>query len=885
MRTLRAWLLRIGEIFGKERREHELAEEMESHLEMHIEDNLRAGMTAEEARRQALIKLGGVEATKEIYRERRGLPLLETLAQDFRYSLRALRKNPGFTTIAVITLALGIGANTAIFSMVNALLLHPYDFRDLDRIVRVWESRGIDEGFDARWITAADADDLRKGTQVFEELSTYRCQDFNLTADGNVETARGCSVSANFFDVLDVSPAIGRTFTTAEEQPGAGQVAIVSHGFWQQRFGGDPSLSEKTIQLDGRSYTIVGVMPLGFDYPVPMELWVPLALSPTERVDRAQLSFAALGRLKAGVSVAQARAALDGVSRRLQQEYPLTNGDRTATLLQLRKELYLYTLPLFLLLQAAAGFVLLLASANLANLLFARVIGRQKEIAVRTALGADRRRLARLFITETLMLSCVAGAAAIAVSFWSVKLLRTSISPEWTMWVPGWSGIQVDGTVLAFTIGLAACVGIVFGLATALHAGRVDPYDTLKKAGRGPLLGGKGKLRNALVVAQVTFALVLLVCAGLTAEGFLRLTSVYQGFQPANVLKLEIGLPEKSYADKTSITGFYQRFLRESAALPGASVVALSSNSPASNVDNETTFFTIEGQPALKASEAAAADLQISSPDYFRALRIPLVAGRVYSDADDANAARVAVISRSMATRFWPKGDAQGQRIKLGAADAPDDWITVVGAVEDVRQNWWNPAARPTIYEPFLQAPQRGMVLLLRASSNPTSYVSSIRDVVRQMDAGIGVTEISTLEKEIADSIAIVRIMGVLMGIFGCVALVLSTVGVYGVLAESVARRTPEIGIRLALGAEPRDVMKLVLGQALKLTGLGLAIGLPVAFAVNRAMTSLIFGIVSVNLAVLAGFAALLMIVALAAGYVPARRAMRVDPMVALRYE
>ena len=582
----------------------------------------------------------------------------------------------------MITLALGIGANTAIFSMVNALLLHPYNFRDLDRLVRVWESRGIDDGFDARWMAAADADDLRKGTQVFEELSTYRCQDFNLTADGNVQTARGCGVSANFFDVLGVSPALGRTFTAAEEQPASGQVVIVSHGFWQRRFGGDPRLSEKIIQLDGRSYTVVGVMPPGFDYPVPMELWVPLALSPAERVDRSQLSLAALARLKPGVSVAQARAALVGVSRRLQQEYPQTNGDRSATLLQLRNELYLYTLPLFLLLQAAAGFVLLLASANLANLLFARVIGRQKEIAVRTALGADRRRLARLFVTETLLLSCVAGVAAIGVSFWSVKLLRTSISPEWTMWVPGWNGIQVDGTVLAFTIGLAACVGIVFGLATALHAGRVDPYDTLKKAGRGPLLGGRGKLRNALVVAQVTFALVLLVCAGLTAEGFLRLTSVYQGFQPANVLKLEIGLPEKSYAEKTSITGFYQRFLRESAALPGASVVALSSNSPASNVDNETTFFTIEGQPALKASEAPAADLQTSSPAYFRVLRIPLVAGRVYSDADDANAARVAVISRSMAARFWPKGDELGQRIKLGAADAADVWMTVVGVVD-----------------------------------------------------------------------------------------------------------------------------------------------------------------------------------------------------------
>jgi putative ABC transport system permease protein len=551
----------------------------------------------------------------------------------------------------------------------------------------------------------------------------------------------------------------------------------------------------------------------------------------------------------------------------------------------LRKELYLFTLPLFLLLQAAAGFVLLLACANLANLLFARIIGRQKEIAVRTALGADRRRLARLFVTETLLLACLAGVAAIVVSFWSVKLLRTSISPGWTMWVPGWDGIQVDRTVLGFTILLAALVGVLFGLATALHAGRVDPYNTLKEAGRSPLLGGRGKLRSALVVAQVMFALVLLVCAGLTTEGFMGLASVYQGFEPANVLRLEIGLPEKSYPDNAKITGFYERVLHDATALPGASAAALIRNSPASNVDNETTFFTIAGRPALKTSETSAADLQVSSPDYFRALRVPLVAGRVYSEADNGDAARVAVISRSMSRRFWPEGDELGQRIKLGAADSGEPWMTVVGVVEDVRQNWWNPVARPTIYEPLLQAPRRGMVFLLRASSIPTSYAASVREMIRQIDAEAAITDVNTLETEIADSIAIVRILGALMGVFGGVALVLSSVGVYGVLAESVARQTPEIGIRMALGAEPREVMKLVLGQALRLTGMGLAIGLPVAFAISRAMASLIFGIVRVNLGVLTGFTVLLVIVSLLTGYLPARRAMRVDPMVALRCE
>ena len=885
MRWLRVCALRVAGLFANGQRDREFAAELDGHLQLHIDDNLRSGMSAQEARRQALLKLGGVEQTKEIYRERRGLPLIETVLQDLRYATRTLRKNPGFTLIAVLTLALGIGANTAIFSMVNALLLHPYNFPELDRLVRVWENRGIDEGADARFIAPQDAADLLSGTPVFDGLTTYKCGDFSLSAEGNVQPVLGCHVSANYFDVLGVGPILGRTFSASEEQPGADQLAVVSHGFWQRRFAGDAGLLGKTIQMNGRKYTVVGIMPRGFDYPVPMELWVPLGLNPIEKSDRAKLSLESLARLKPGVSVAQARSAADSVSQRLQKEYPATNANRRTEVLQLRRELYLYTLPLFLLLQAAAAFVLLLACANLANLLFARIFGRQKEIAVRTALGAGRWRLARLFVTETLLLSCIAGGVAVAVSFWSVNVLRTSIAPSWTMWVPGWDGIQLDRTVLAFTVLLMAIVGLLFGLGTVLHSGQALPYTTLKEAGRGPMLGNKGRLRSALVVAQVMFALVLLVCAGLTTQAFLRLVDVYQGFQAANVLRTEIRLPEKSHPEISQIANFYDRVLRGSAALPGASAASLVTNSPASNVDNETSFFTINGRSVVKASEAPSADLQISSPDYFSVLRIPVVAGRVYSFADNADAARVTVISRSMAARYWPNGDPLGQQIKLGAADSKEPWMTIVGVVEDVRQNWWNPASRPTIYEPLFQVPQRSMVLLMRVASNPAGYVSGVRDVVRGIDDQIALTGVGTLEKEISDSIAIIRIMGVLMALFGCVALALSSVGVYGVLAEGVARRIPEIGVRLALGAEPRDVMKLVLGQAVKLTGIGLAIGVPIAFAVNRAMSSLIFGIVSINLLLLAGLTLLLLLVALAAAYIPARRAMRVDPIVALRYE
>jgi putative ABC transport system permease protein len=885
MRWLRSISNRLRNLFLKDTVEREADQELRFHLEREIAQQISSGMSPEEARRVALLEFGGLEQFKEDCREARGVNRIETLLADLRYGFRTLRKSPGFAIVSVLTLALGIGANTAIFSMVNALLLHPYNFRNLDSLVRVWEDRGIDEGYDARYIAPADADDLRSSNGIFEGLTTYSFQSFGLGTEGDVQPILGCRVSANFFDVLAVTPAAGRLFSAAEEQPGADQVAIVSYGSWQRRFGGDPRLLGKTISLNGRAYTIVGIMPKDFDYPVPVELWVPLALTPAERADRTQLSLSALARLKREVSVSQASVVLAGFSHRLQQEFPKTNAGRTTTLLQLRKELYMFTLSLFLLLQAAAGFVLLLACANLANLVFARMIGRQREIALRAALGASRGRLGQLFLSETLLDSFAAGLVAIAASFASVRALRTSIPVGWTKWVPGWDGIRVDGSVLAITILAALAVGVFLGLATMLHTSRVEPNKTLKETGTGTVTRTKRRVRSALVVAQVMIALILLVCAGQMIQGFVRLANVYQGFEPDRVLRIEISLPQKVYTDNVKITNFYQQVLRGTASLSGVQHASLVTSPPASNVDNETTFFSIEGQHALKASEMPSADLQVASPDFFDTLKIASVAGRTFSDADSDGAARVALVSRGMASRFWPKGDALGHRIKLGAADSTEPWLTIVGVVGDVRQNWWNPITRPVIYKPFAQSPQRSMTLLARTASNPISYVSAVRNVVRQMDPGIALEGINTLEEEIADSIAIVRIMGILMGIFGLVALALSSIGVYGVLSESVAQRTHEIGIRLALGADPCDLMKLILGQALKLTGIGLAIAVPCAIAISRMMASLIFGVITVDFVILCGFTALLLLVALGAGYLPARRAISVDPVVSLRYE
>jgi len=865
--------------------DRELDAEMSSHLELAIEENLKRGFSPDEARRQARLRFGGPQQAKEQHREARSLPFFETLLQDIRYSFRMLRKSPGFTAIAILTLAFGIGTNTAIFSMVNALLLHPYRFHNLDSLVLLWENRGIDEGPDARRISPGDVTDVRANSELFEDVATYQCPDFNLSSEGRVDVARGCRVSANFFSILGVAPAQGRLFSSNEETPGADQSVIVSHSFWQSRFAGDSELLGKAIRLNGRNYTVAGIMPPDFDYPVPMELWVPLALTPEEKSDRTKPSLAAIARLRPGVTIAQATASLNTSSRRLAELYPKTNAGRVLNVLKLRKELYLYTLPLFLLLQAAAVFVLLLACANLANLLFARLIARQKELAVRSALGAKQSRLARLLVAEMSLLALLGGAVAISASFSSVRILRNSISPDWTKWVPGWDGIRVDSTVLFSTILLSLLLGLVFGLAAALHLRHINLNTVLKETGRSSAGPARGRLRNGLVSAQVALALILLVCAGLTMQGFSRLAQAYQGFQPDRVLKFEVSLPKNTYPDNVKRANFFRTALRGVSSLPGVSSAALTSNLPASNVDNEKTLFTIQGRPALQASEAPAADLQTIGGDYFSVLKIPLIAGRFFSVADNATAARVAIISRTMANRFWPAADPLGQRFKLGAADSAEPWMTVVGVVGDARQNWWNPATFPVIYQPYLQSSRSSFRFVLRAASNPTGNASAARTAISQVDPEIPITELKTLETEVQDSIAIVHIMGVLMAIFGSVALLLSSIGVYGILSENVAQRTHEFGIRFALGANPRDVLRLVLRHALTVSGIGLAIGLPISFVVSRAMAAFVFGIVSVSLPVLVSLAGLLILVAIVAAYFPARRALRVDPMAALRYE
>ena len=884
LRTVRSLLRRTYNLFHEERIERDLNAELAFHLDLHIADNLRSGMSPSEARRHALLKLGGLQQTKESYRDRSRIPFLQETGQDLRYAARTLRKSAVFTVAVVLTLAFGIAANTTIFSMVNALLLRPYRFQNLDALVLIWENRGEDEGFDSRWISAGDAADLTANIQAFQQVALFDCPHFNLSSEGRIDVVRGCRVSANFFQVLGVSPAQGRLFSTGEERPGADQVAVISHSFWQNRLGGNPNSLGATIRLSGRAYTVIGIMPPGFNYPVPRELWVPLALGPAERADRTRLSFASVGRLRDASTIPRARAELGAFSHRLGELFPNTNSNRVFSLLQLRQELYMYTLPLFLLLQAAAVFVLLLACANLANLLFARMLNRQRELAVRSSLGANRIRLARLLTAEILMLCALGGAVAFAGSFWSVRVLRDSISPEWTMWVPGWSDIRVDRNVLLFAFLLSVSLGLVFGISTAIYMRRVNLNEVLKETGRANS-PARGRLRNALVSVQLTLALVLLACAGLIIQGFQHLAAIYQGFQPDHVLKFEVGLPDSSYPGDLQATTFFRTALQAVANLPGVSDVAVSSNLPASNVENGRTLFTIEGRPAPSASEAPAANLQAISAAYFSALKIPLLAGRFFTDADNASGPDVVIINQSMAAAFWPASDPLGKRFKLGAPDSAQPWATIVGIVGDARQNWWRSATIPVVYQPYPQYPHHTLTFAMRVSFDPNGYVSSVRNLFSQLDPNIALTEVNSLRTEVEDSIAIVRIMGLLLEIFGVIALLLSSVGLYGVLSENVAQRSHEFGIRLALGAHPHMILNLVLRHALLLASGGLAAGLPLAFVVSHSLAALVFGIVTVSFPVLSALALLLLAVALFSAYLPAHRATRIDPMTALRYE
>ena len=803
------------------------------------------------------------------------------LLRDISYALRGLRKSPGFTATAVLTLALGVGANTAIFSVTNSVLLRPHKFPELNRLVVLRELVQGRAGEQNR-LTPGDVLDLAREPHLFQDVAAYQYRDLNLSRNGETDSATGFLVSGNFFDLLGTAPERGRPFVAGDAQPGHENIVLLSHNFWHRRFGGDSKVVGSKITVDGHNATVVGIMPKEFNYPAGAEVWQPLAMSPEAAVDRAKETEWAVARLEPGVSLNEARAALGTAAARLGHAYPSTNVGRSFTLHRLREEQWSETAPLLLMLQAGACFVLLLACANLGVLVLIRLLGRQRELAIRTALGASPSRLIQLFVSETLLFCLAAGVAAVAASLWCVEVIRTSLSPNYSRWVAGWNNMRVDGNVLTAALTVVVAVALLLGIAAVFHAARIDAYPTLKEGGRVGSSRRHHLLRNALVVIQIILAVVLLVGAGLVVSGFQRLQNVFAALDAEHILRFEISLPESRYAPAQAAQ-FYDRLNTSLTSLSGVSGTGMITNNPASNVPNRQEQFAIAGRESQRAAETPVAERQTVNPEIFSVLRISLMDGRLLAPSDGPISPAVAVVSHAFAERYWPNGSPVGERIRFGASDAP--WITIVGVVRDIQLNWFEPVPGAVVYSPYTQVPARSLKVLVRTVGDPADYRAPVRHVLAQLDPLLATGELDRYTVEVNDSLAPLRMIGLLMLGFGTVALALSGIGIYGVVGHAVAEGTHEFGVRMALGAVRRDVLVLVTGRALRLTVLGLALGSILAFVVAKAAQSMLFGVVTIRASVFVGFAFLLLLVALVAAWVPARRASQVDPMVALRQE
>jgi len=795
---------------------------------------------------------------------------------DLRYAARTLMRNPGFALVAVITLALGIGANTAIFSVLNAALLRPLPWPGSDRLVRVYESN-ISRGWDSFSASGPNFLDWRRQVHAFDQLAAWRSQTYTLAGREGAEKLDGGAVTAALLPMLGVTPALGRGFLPEEDRVGGnGQVAMVSHRLWTETFSSDPEILGRSIALNGTPYTVVGVLPSGFQWVYGADILVPLEPILDDRRRNHVLSV--FGHLAPGATLDQARAEMDGIARGLAAQYPEMNREWSVRLVSF----YDWILnPGFrrslLMLAAAVGLVLLIACANVANLLLARAAGRQREVAIRAALGAGRMRLARQFVTESLLLSVAGGGLGLLGALWGIDLLR-GMSPGN---LPRVDETRIDPSVLLFTMVVSVLTGLLFGLVPALQASRASLNDALKEGGRTGEAGVRHRLKSALVVAELALSLLLLVGAGLLARSFWTLSHVDPGFDPKNLITMQISLPHPKYAMAARSAEVMSHLLERVSALPGVKAAAAGSLPPF-GFGNTAFELEIEGRSAQAGETAPSANWRMVTPGYFRTLGVPLIAGRVFDDHDVDGAPPTVVISDTLARRFWPGQDPLGRRLRSNPANP---WMTVVGVVGDVRNTGLAQEIRATLYMPAYQSSWTPLTLLVRGSGDPAALTASIRAEVKALDAELPVSNVQKMDDMIADSLAQTRFSMTLLAVFAGVALALATVGVYGVMAFAVTQRTHEFGVRVALGARQADVLKLVLSHALKLALLGVAIGLAASFVLTSLLSTLLFGVTASDPYTFATVALLLSFVTLAASWIPARRATRVDPMVALRCE
>ncbi len=803
-----------------------------------------------------------------------------SFAQDIRYGVRLLAKRPGFTFIAVLALALGIGANSAIFSVVNTLLLRPLPFKDSDRLVWFYE---IQPKLDRAPFSPADFLDFQAQNSSFEELTSFRSMSFSLTGGDQPERVRGAVVSANFFSTLRAEPIEGRTFLPEEGQAGASRVAVVSYSFWQNRFGGDPDLLGKTITANDESVMVIGIMPASFNYPRRAEFWVnPRQVVPdlfstfTNNLTamRGTHYLAVFGRLKDGATLATAQGDIDTVVAGVQQQH---NTNHSVHLVTMHEHTVGDTRPALIILMVAVGFVLLIACANVANLMLARATGRYKEMAIRTALGASRSRVIRQLLTESLLLALMGGAFGIFLAWQGVKLL-VAVSPSNT---PRLSEIGLDGQVFLFTLAVSLLTGIIFGLAPALQASKPDLNEALKEGGRSGSDGSRRSfVRNLLVVAEVALSLVVLIGAGLLVKSFGRLLNVEPGFNTSNTLTGRISLPGKKYGDSAKRLAFFNELIRRFEAIPGIEGVAISNDLPIEGTDT-TSYPTIEGQQNGEDDRFLVGHHAVNA-GYFKAMGVPLLRGREFTSRDIEGAPPVVVINETAARRIWPDEDPVGKRFKFGGNDDP--WLEIVGVVGDIKHNGLDAEPSLESYAPYAQASDTYMTFALRAP-NAATLVSAVRREVQAIDKDQPISETRLMDDLLSESVAPRRFPMVLFSLFAGVAMLLAAVGIYGVMSYSVTQRTHEIGIRMALGAGQKDVLRLVLRQAITVALIGIAAGLGGAFALTHLMSSLLFGVSATDPVTFVAIPVVLIGVALAACAVPARRAMKVDPMVALRYE
>jgi len=893
MKLLRALFIRLAGLFRKDRRERELADEMESHLQMHIEDNLRTGMSAAEARRQAMIKLGGVEQTKELYRERRGLPLLETFFQDLRFSFRMLRKNPGFTVVVLLTLALGIGATTAIFSVVYGVLLRPLPYTDSSRIMAVFEvnSKG-------GWSHLADPnfDDFRDQNRSFQAIAKYNYYVVSVSGASQPSRTTVASVSPDFLKVLGIQPILGRDFSAGDAKKGAGRATLVSYGYWKQYLGSSPDLSQSHLKIDGAVFSVIGVLPAGFRFPTDVDLWLPADLD-GENPSRTSHNYYAVGRLRDGVTVELANQDISAIARRIhdtsseQGDYLLRDG----IVLPLQDSITGKARSALLVLFGAVAFLLLVACANVANLSLAQASMRERELAIRGALGAARGRLIRQFLTEAFLLSLVGGGLGVLGAFWGVAGL-VGLAPQN---LPRLNSVSISVPVLVFAFLLSTAVAAGLGAFTAVRATSGDVRKGLVEGGRGQADSqGSQRVGRAIVAAQIAITLVLVVGAGLLGRSLLKVLEVNPGFRVDKIVTMDVSLPW--VVDPKAKAGqaiFFSNLIDRLKQIPGVHKVGATSGLPMNEdgglPDGMFVLMTQNEMPKsvdgfgslLRQKERlGVADFGVATDDYFQALGIPLIRGRIFDERDGANSPHVAVISESLARDRWPNQDPIGHTIQFGNMDGDLRLLTIVGIVGDVHEYGLDVPPRPTVYVNLFQRPRAAITVTMLSDADTRLVTSAARGILQDLNPEIP-ARFRTLSQVYSASLGSRRFNVILVGFFGIVALLLATAGVFGVMAYSVSRRTREIGVRVALGARSGDVLRMILSQGLRTIFIGVAIGIAGSLALTRTVESLLFGVTATDPLTFGGVTLLLVGAALLACYIPARRAAHVDPIVALRYE